>query len=90
MCRSRFQLKVFLSLPVCLSVCVLIGPESGGFPLTSLIILHQLEDKMKAHTCFMDFLLQVTHTRTCTHACPHTHTHTHSDMYTHTGTCTHK
>ncbi|XP_056441809.1 nuclear pore complex protein Nup133 [Gadus chalcogrammus] len=33
--------------------------ESGGFPLTSLIILHQLEDKMKAHTCFMDFLLQV-------------------------------
>ncbi|XP_061626192.1 nuclear pore complex protein Nup133 [Phyllopteryx taeniolatus] len=33
--------------------------ESAGFPLTSLIILHQLEDKMKAHTCFMDFLLQV-------------------------------
>ncbi|KAF1394575.1 hypothetical protein PFLUV_G00002470 [Perca fluviatilis] len=33
--------------------------ESGGFPLTSLIILHQLEDKMKAHGCFMDFLLQV-------------------------------
>ncbi|KAK0135018.1 Nuclear pore complex protein Nup133 [Merluccius polli] len=33
--------------------------ESGGFPLTSLIILHQLEDKMKAHVCFMDFLLQV-------------------------------
>uniref|UniRef100_A0A8D3BKD8 Nuclear pore complex protein Nup133 n=1 Tax=Scophthalmus maximus TaxID=52904 RepID=A0A8D3BKD8_SCOMX len=30
-----------------------------GFPLTSLIILHQLEDKMKAHGCFMDFLLQV-------------------------------
>lgn len=39
--------------------------ESAGFPLTSLIILHQLEDKMKAHGCFMDFLLQV-------------HTHTHS------------
>lgn len=33
--------------------------ESGGFALTSLIILHQLEDKMKAHCCFMDFLLQV-------------------------------
>lgn len=33
--------------------------ESGGFPLTSLIILHQLEDKMKAHVCYMDFLLQV-------------------------------
>ncbi|CAN9510775.1 unnamed protein product [Ophioblennius macclurei] len=33
--------------------------ESTGFPLTSLIILHQLEDKMKAHGCFMDFLLQV-------------------------------
>lgn len=33
--------------------------ESTGFPLTSLIILHQLEDKMKAHSCFMDFLLQV-------------------------------
>lgn len=33
--------------------------ESGSFPLTSLIILHQLEDKMKAHSCFMDFLLQV-------------------------------
>uniref|UniRef100_A0A8C3A5V1 Nuclear pore complex protein Nup133 n=1 Tax=Cyclopterus lumpus TaxID=8103 RepID=A0A8C3A5V1_CYCLU len=31
----------------------------AGFPLTSLIILHQLEDKMKAHGCFMDFLLQV-------------------------------
>ncbi|KAF7651514.1 hypothetical protein LDENG_00110160 [Lucifuga dentata] len=33
--------------------------ESTGFPLTSLIIFHQLEDKMKAHGCFMDFLLQV-------------------------------
>lgn len=33
--------------------------ECAGFPLTSLIILHQLEDKMKAHSCFMDFLLQV-------------------------------
>lgn len=33
--------------------------ESAGFPLTSLIILHQLEDKMKAHSCFMDFLQQV-------------------------------
>ncbi|XP_024858126.1 nuclear pore complex protein Nup133 isoform X2 [Kryptolebias marmoratus] len=36
-----------------------IPDESAGFPLTSLIILHQLEDKMKAHCCFMDFLLQV-------------------------------
>uniref|UniRef100_A0A3Q2D098 Nuclear pore complex protein Nup133 n=1 Tax=Cyprinodon variegatus TaxID=28743 RepID=A0A3Q2D098_CYPVA len=34
-------------------------PESAGFPLTSLIILHQLEDKMKAHCYFMDFLLQM-------------------------------
>ncbi|XP_013855856.1 nuclear pore complex protein Nup133, partial [Austrofundulus limnaeus] len=33
--------------------------ESAGFPLTSLIIFHQLEDKMKAHDCFMNFLLQV-------------------------------
>ncbi|XP_029284239.1 nuclear pore complex protein Nup133-like [Cottoperca gobio] len=33
--------------------------ESASFPLTSLIILHQLEDKMKAHVFFMDFLLQV-------------------------------
>ncbi|XP_027034885.2 nuclear pore complex protein Nup133 [Tachysurus fulvidraco] len=32
--------------------------ENAGFPLTSLILLHQLEDKMKAHHCFMDFLLQ--------------------------------
>ncbi|XP_037546551.1 nuclear pore complex protein Nup133 [Nematolebias whitei] len=36
-----------------------IPEESAGFLLTSLIILHQLEDKMKAHGCFMDFLLQV-------------------------------
>lgn len=42
-------------------VSVLSCPESAGFPLTSLIILHQLEDKMKAHGCFMDFLLQVGH-----------------------------
>lgn len=34
-------------------------PENAGFTLTSLILLHQLEDKMKAHHCFMDFLLQV-------------------------------
>ncbi|XP_031735632.1 nuclear pore complex protein Nup133 [Anarrhichthys ocellatus] len=33
--------------------------ESAGIRLTSLIILHQLEDKMKAHGFFMDFLLQV-------------------------------
>ncbi len=46
-------------------------PESAGFPLTSLIILHQLEDKMKAHGCFMDFLLQVLR-----HAHTYTHTYT--------------
>ncbi|XP_016415710.1 nuclear pore complex protein Nup133 [Sinocyclocheilus rhinocerous] len=33
--------------------------EGAGFTLTSLILLHQLEDKMKAHRCLMDFLLQV-------------------------------
>ncbi|XP_030636232.1 nuclear pore complex protein Nup133 [Chanos chanos] len=33
--------------------------ESAGFTLTSLILLHQLEDKMKAHHCFMDFLSQM-------------------------------
>ncbi|KAI1896989.1 hypothetical protein AGOR_G00100590 [Albula goreensis] len=33
--------------------------ENGGFSLTSLILLHQLEDKMKAHGFFMDFLQQV-------------------------------
>lgn len=44
--------KNLLSFPLFLA-------ESAGFPLTSLIILHQLEDKMKAHSCFMDFLLQV-------------------------------
>ncbi|XP_066515739.1 nuclear pore complex protein Nup133 [Hoplias malabaricus] len=33
--------------------------ESAGFTLTSLILLHQLEDKMKAHHFFMDFLLQM-------------------------------
>uniref|UniRef100_A0A8C1HJQ6 Nuclear pore complex protein Nup133 n=1 Tax=Cyprinus carpio carpio TaxID=630221 RepID=A0A8C1HJQ6_CYPCA len=32
--------------------------EGAGFTLTSLILLHQLEDKMKAHRCLMDFLLQ--------------------------------
>lgn len=32
--------------------------ENAGFTRTSLILLHQLEDKMKAHHCFMDFLLQ--------------------------------
>lgn len=37
-------------------------PENAGFTLTSLILLHQLEDKMKAHHCFMDFLLQVSQT----------------------------
>nr|XP_033794585.1 nuclear pore complex protein Nup133 isoform X1 [Geotrypetes seraphini] len=33
--------------------------ESAGFSNTSLILLHQLEDKMKAHSFFMDFLHQV-------------------------------
>ncbi|KAJ8364873.1 hypothetical protein SKAU_G00137040 [Synaphobranchus kaupii] len=33
--------------------------ESAGFSVTSLILLHQLEDKMKAHSFFMDFLQQV-------------------------------
>uniref|UniRef100_A0A671QAY2 Nuclear pore complex protein Nup133-like n=1 Tax=Sinocyclocheilus anshuiensis TaxID=1608454 RepID=A0A671QAY2_9TELE len=32
--------------------------EGAGFTLTSLILLHQLEDKMIAHRCLMDFLLQ--------------------------------
>lgn len=33
--------------------------EAPGFNNTSLIILHQLEDKMKAHSFFMDFIHQV-------------------------------
>ncbi|XP_069036150.1 nuclear pore complex protein Nup133 [Lepisosteus oculatus] len=33
--------------------------ETSGFSLTSLILLHQLEDKMKAHCFFMNFLLEV-------------------------------
>ncbi|XP_029114625.1 nuclear pore complex protein Nup133 [Scleropages formosus] len=33
--------------------------ENAGFTLTSLILLHQLEDKMKAHSFFMNFLQQV-------------------------------
>ncbi|XP_041108732.1 nuclear pore complex protein Nup133 [Polyodon spathula] len=33
--------------------------ETVGFSQTSLILLHQLEDKMKAHCFFIDFLLQV-------------------------------
>ncbi|KAM4772603.1 nuclear pore complex protein Nup133 [Rhinophrynus dorsalis] len=33
--------------------------EATGFSNTSLILLHQLEDKMKAHLFFMDFLHQV-------------------------------
>nr|XP_015217906.1 PREDICTED: nuclear pore complex protein Nup133 [Lepisosteus oculatus] len=32
--------------------------ETSGFSLTSLILLHQLEDKMKAHCFFMNFLLE--------------------------------
>ncbi len=41
--------------------CVFCPVEGAGFTLTSLILLHQLEDKMKAHRCLMDFLLQVPH-----------------------------
>ncbi|OCT86628.1 nuclear pore complex protein Nup133-like [Xenopus laevis] len=33
--------------------------EAAGFSNTSLILLHQLEDKMKAHSFFVDFLHQV-------------------------------
>ncbi|XP_029450044.1 nuclear pore complex protein Nup133 [Rhinatrema bivittatum] len=33
--------------------------ETAGFSNTSLILLHQLEDKMKAHSFFMNFLHQV-------------------------------
>ncbi|XP_057263012.1 nuclear pore complex protein Nup133 isoform X2 [Pezoporus wallicus] len=34
-------------------------PEAVGFSNTSLILLHQLEDKTKAHSFFIDFLHQV-------------------------------
>ncbi|KAM8952541.1 nuclear pore complex protein Nup133 [Pelodytes ibericus] len=33
--------------------------EAAGFSNTSLILLHQLEDKMKAHSFFLDFLHEV-------------------------------
>lgn len=33
--------------------------EGAGFSLSSLILLHQLEDKLKAHGCLMDFLNQM-------------------------------
>ncbi|XP_005993406.1 nuclear pore complex protein Nup133 [Latimeria chalumnae] len=33
--------------------------ETAGFSNTSLILLHQLEDKMKAHSFYIDFLHQV-------------------------------
>ncbi|XP_069091086.1 nuclear pore complex protein Nup133 [Pleurodeles waltl] len=33
--------------------------EAGGFSNASLILLHQLEDKMKAHTLFIDFIHEV-------------------------------
>ncbi|KAG8440947.1 hypothetical protein GDO86_006618 [Hymenochirus boettgeri] len=42
--------------------------EAAGFSNTSLILLHQLEDKMKAHSFFLDFLHQVgifSRVRTC-------------------------
>lgn len=61
--QCRFLAVSFFTLTLILFFFVSVGSESTGFPLTSLIILHQLEDKMKAHGCFMDFLLQVrTHT----------------------------
>ncbi|XP_068258268.1 nuclear pore complex protein Nup133 isoform X2 [Nyctibius grandis] len=34
-------------------------PEAAGFSNTSLILLHQLEDKTKAHSFFIEFLHQV-------------------------------
>ena len=39
--------------------CYCVSPEAPGFSNTSLIILHQLEDKMKAHSFLMDFIHQV-------------------------------
>lgn len=33
--------------------------EAAGFSNTSLILLHQLEDKTKAHSFFIEFLHQV-------------------------------
>lgn len=39
--------------------CYCVSTEAPGFSNTSLIILHQLEDKMKAHSFLMDFIHQV-------------------------------
>lgn len=36
-----------------------VSTEAPGFSNTSLIILHQLEDKMKAHSFLVDFIHQV-------------------------------
>uniref|UniRef100_A0A8W4FN93 Nuclear pore complex protein Nup133 n=1 Tax=Sus scrofa TaxID=9823 RepID=A0A8W4FN93_PIG len=41
------------------SSCYCVSTEAPGFSNTSLIILHQLEDKMKAHSFLMDFIHQV-------------------------------
>lgn len=61
--RGRGRRNLYFSHSICIHCgmpsTLSSSAESAGFPLTSLIILHQLEDKMKAHGCFMDFLLQV-------------------------------
>lgn len=44
---------------MCFRFCCCISTEAPGFSNTSLIILHQLEDKMKAHSFLMDFIHQV-------------------------------
>ena len=52
--------KPLVSSHVVSRVClVIVSPEAPGFSNTSLIILHQLEDKMKAHSFLMDFIHQV-------------------------------
>lgn len=58
--RFKIQNKIFkrelLSNDFVLT-CTL--SEAAGFSNTSLILLHQLEDKTKAHSFFIDFLHQV-------------------------------
>lgn len=44
---------------MCFKFCCCVSTEAPGFSNTSLIILHQLEDKMKAHSFLMDFIHQV-------------------------------
>lgn len=52
---------VIIVKPVCymFKFCYCVSTEAPGFSNTSLIILHQLEDKMKAHSFLMDFIHQV-------------------------------